>query len=334
MLYEREYKYCKVRFYEDRVEKIYLPSDKLSSGTFEEEIRLHKVAADHNLAVPILSSNVSKFSYIMPRYKEITRIDSKLILKVLDLIEHLHRIGISHGDVRIQNILEDNKGNIFFIDFEYSRSLTLYSNLINKKRYIEYDYKKFFYFFYDHGYSDIAWLENYLVVNKFLDSSFFSSAELKRIQPTTNYLYYGNIRMLDERRDLGVFPKITTDILIDVLSDPNFTWIEKDVSRNEKDEIIRWIMDNIPNVDESILIYSCIITLNLNLLRILKKEYNVIFDLKHDIDIIGLYSLERNEMIEFISWLENNFGELSERNKNFIIDDLQEHGFEHYVQYI
>ncbi len=328
-IYVKELKYAKITFFEDKVEKVY-KKRKESLIDFATEVHRQRIASDLKLAVPILSVNEENNSYIMPRLKEIIRIDKKLILKVLDLIEKLHRIGYSHGDVRIPNILQDDNGDIYFIDFEYSKSLTLYSNIINKKKYMKHDYSKLFYFLYDHGYSEIEWLQNYLIHNNFLDEDYFDSPELTSYQSTNNYLYYGNLTELNNRQCMNIYPTIEPDFFKEILSCNDYFW--EDDKLTEKQKLFTWIFEHMKDISLHTVIYNCIINLRLDILLIVKEAYFINFNMTDDIDIHNLNSLSFEDAREFLNWLKDNFGPMSDRNKQFILDDLEKNkASEYYI---
>jgi serine/threonine protein kinase len=41
-------------------------------------------------------------------------------LKILDAIDEIHSLGVSHRDIRRENILVGTNGNVWIIDFEFS----------------------------------------------------------------------------------------------------------------------------------------------------------------------------------------------------------------------
>lgn len=273
MIKRQTFKNCIIEFFDNYVDKYYTSrSEKLIP--FNEEMAIHELAATAGLAAELVFVDYEKQMCRMKKYKPITIINKEIIMKCLDLITKFHSLGYYHGDVRLANILQKENGDVLFIDFEYAKKIEKnpwndLQNYVNRK----YDYKKFYYFFYDHGYSDIEWLEKYYLQNKYLPCDFFQSYELLRPQSPNTYIYYTNVKKLTHLAKRGEFPNFEKIKLDQILRLDNYIW-EEETNRNSHAELICWLRDNIEeitNLTLHSLIQQCILAERPDLVKLLEK---------------------------------------------------------------
>jgi tRNA A-37 threonylcarbamoyl transferase component Bud32 len=64
----------------------------------------------------------------IPDSEEQKNIKIDIVNKMINIINKLHKIGISHGDAHLDNFMFDKEGKIYFIDFGFSEELSKFNN--------------------------------------------------------------------------------------------------------------------------------------------------------------------------------------------------------------
>ncbi len=96
---------------------------KFSELMNENSLEVLKKCSEAEIAPPLLASFISSrwTVTVMEHVNTITKNITKSMIETAETkLLQLHKMGYVHGDLRRPNILVQNDGNVFFIDFDYA----------------------------------------------------------------------------------------------------------------------------------------------------------------------------------------------------------------------
>lgn len=136
----------KLQLFKEAENKIFNFKDlDIPHNSFEEEIKLQKIASENNLAPKVFSTvecniascwsdnKVRKHSFATMVQLDRTlyfylyhskKDNIQMVRQLIFLVDSLHSIDIFHGDLHTQNIMLDSNENPFFIDFGKSKNMS------------------------------------------------------------------------------------------------------------------------------------------------------------------------------------------------------------------